>query len=145
MFVKKVFLGTVILLFFTYSSFGQFNKDFEIIKNLMNEQQTAWNKGNIVSYMQYYWQSDSMMFVSKNGITFGWEQTLKNYQKTYPDQKTMGKLIFDQLKFQKINNKHIIAIGRWQLKREKGDIGGYFSLIWEKQKGKWKIIIDHTS
>jgi len=26
-----------------------------------------------------------------------------------------------------------------------GDIGGYYTLLWQKIKGKWVIVCDHTS
>ena len=86
-----------------------------------------------------------MLFISKKGPTHGWQQTLDNYLKSYPDKATMGNLIFDNLSFQYINKNNIIIIGSWQLTREKGNIRGYFSLLWRKIKGKWKIVIDHTS
>jgi len=126
-------------------TFGQNQKCFSEIKSLLNEQENSWNQGDIPAYMFHYWKSDSMMFVGKNGVTYGWEKTLDNYLKSYPDKATMGKLTFDHLNFEFINRKNVIVIGCWHLNREKGDIGGYFSLIWRKINGKWKIIIDHTS
>jgi ketosteroid isomerase-like protein len=38
-----------------------------------------------------------------------------------------------------------MVIGSWNLTRDKGNVGGYFSLLWRKINGKWKIVIDHTS
>src|SRR5271163_1999115 len=38
-----------------------------------------------------------------------------------------------------------LALGRWHLKRDKGDIGGVFSLVWQRFPDGWKIIHDHTS
>lgn len=142
----RKFLVLTVAIFFALTSFGQQQqKYFNEISLLMKKQETSWNQGDIPAYMQYYWQSDSMKFVSKKGVTYGWKQTLDNYLKSYPDKETMGKLFFDHLIFQYIDNKHIIVIGSWQLSRTKGDIGGYFSLLWQKINGKWKIVIDHTS
>ncbi|MFZ4402210.1 MAG: DUF4440 domain-containing protein [Bacteroidales bacterium] len=135
----------IVTSFVTLTSFAQGQKDFMEIKNLMKAQEIAWNQGDIPAYMQYYWQSDSMLFVSKKGVTKGWQQTLDHYLKSYPDKQIMGTLTFDHLSFQFIDNNNMIIIGSWQLIRDKGDVGGYFSLLWRKIKGKWKIIIDHTS
>ena len=141
----KIVLIFIVISFVAMTSFGQGQNTFQQIKVLMKEQETSWNQGDIPAYMQHYWQSDSMLFVSKKGVTHGWQQTLDNYLKSYPDKATMGKLTFDHLSFQYIDPKHIIIIGSWQLIREKGNVEGYFSLLWRKIKGKWKIVIDHTS
>ena len=131
--------------FLALTSFAKGQKAFTQIKGLMKTQEIAWNQGDIPAYMNYYWQSDSMLFVSKKGVTQGWKQTLSNYLKSYPDKATMGVLTFDHLSFQYIDNNNMIIIGSWQLIREKGNVEGYFSLLWRKIKGKWKIVIDHTS
>ena len=141
---KRLIAFTAII-FITIVSFGQNKKCFKEINSLLKEQESSWNQGNIQAYMLHYWQSDSMMFVSKNGVTYGWKQTLDNYLKSYPDRVAMGMLLFDNLNFQFINKRNVLVIGSWHLSREKGDIGGNFSLLWRKIKGKWKIIIDHTS
>jgi TonB family protein len=36
-------------------------------------------------------------------------------------------------------------LGKWHLKREKGDVGGVFTLLWQRFPEGWKIIHDHTS
>jgi hypothetical protein len=46
-------------------------------------------------YMQGYLKSDSLVFVSKNGPKYGWDNTLNNYLKSYPDRSAMGNLTFD--------------------------------------------------
>ncbi len=141
----KASIVYLITIFMVLSGLAQGEKSFEQIKELMKAQENAWNQGDIPAYMQHYWQSDSMLFVSKKGVTHGWQQTLDNYLKSYPDKATMGKLTFDHLSFQYIDNKNMLIIGSWQLIREKGDVGGYFTLLWRKIEGKWKIVIDHTS
>lgn len=141
----KSVLVFVFAIVFMFNTFGQNHKAFKEVELLMKEQETAWNKGDILSYMQHYWQSDSMMFVSKKGVTYGWKQTLDNYLKAYPDKETMGSLKFDKLIFQYIGKNQLMVIGSWNLIRDKGNVGGYFSLLWRKINGKWKIVIDHTS
>ena len=143
--IHKKPLVFIAVLLIVFVSFGQEQKSFEEIKKLMNEQVISWNEGDIPSYMQHYWQSDSMMFVGKKGVTYGWKQTLNNYLKSYPNKEIMGKLVFDHLIFQWINASNVIVIGSWQLERKKENIGGYFSLLWKKINGNWKIVIDHTS
>lgn len=143
--MKFRFIIFFIGIFFCSNIFAQYNNDTLQILNYLKKQENAWNNGSIFEYMQYYWQSDSLMFMGKNGITYGWEQTYQNYTKSYPDKETMGKLTFKNLLFKPIDKDYIIVIGKWELIREKGNVGGYFSLLWKNIKGDWKIILDHSS
>ncbi|WP_153042579.1 hypothetical protein [Rufibacter ruber] len=54
------------------------------IAAIMQAQSQAWNRGDLESYMEPYWHSDSLMFIGKSGLTYGWDQTLQNYRKGYP-------------------------------------------------------------
>lgn len=111
----------------------------------MYEQQVAWNKGDLDEFMLSYWNSDSLKFIGKSGITYGWKSTLANYKKNYPDKSTMGELTFTIISVDELSKTGCYVIGKWNLKREKGDVGGYFTLLWKKIDGKWVIVIDHTS
>ncbi len=119
--------------------------DSSAIKDVMNKQIEAWNKGDIDGFMQTYWKSDSLMFVS-SPPTYGWQSTLERYKKAYPDTATMGKLSFDLIKLKQISPEYYFVIGGWHLKRtQQKDIGGYFTLLFKKINGEWVIVVDHTS
>jgi hypothetical protein len=125
---------------------AQSNKDADAIMHVLNTQIAAWNTGNIDQFMVGYWPSDSLMFIGKSGMNQGYQTTLDNYKKGYPDRAAMGTLKFDILKIKPLGKKHCFVVGKWHLARpEKGDVGGHFSLVFEKQKGKWVIIADHSS
>ncbi len=112
--------------------------------DLMKEQEKAWNEANIEGFMQYYWKSDSLKFIGNKGITYGWEKTLANYKKSYPNAEAMGKLRFTLLECTQTGKKAIYVIGKWELTKEK-PVGGHFTLLWKKIDGKWVIVSDHTS
>lgn len=125
---------------------AQSNKDADTIMQLLTTQIAAWNRGDIDQFMVGYWQSDSLMFIGKSGLNQGYQTTLNNYKKGYPDRSAMGTLKFDILKIKRFDKKHYFVVGKWHLTRpEKGDLGGHFSLVFEKIKGKWVIIADHSS
>jgi hypothetical protein len=129
-----------------FQGYTQSKTDIETIENILKNQQNAWNQGDLEKFMDGYWQSDSLKFIGKNGITYGWKATLDRYRKGYPDKATMGTLQFTILHQEKISKYAILTIGKWHLKRdEKGDVEGYFSLLWRKIKGKWVICADHSS
>jgi ketosteroid isomerase-like protein len=115
------------------------------IRSILHAQTNSWNNGNIDEFMQPYWKSDSLMFVGKNGVTRGWKATLENYKKNYPDTASMGKLSFDLLEFKQLSPQYYFVVGKWMLKRSIGDVGGHFTLIWRKIKGRWVIVSDHSS
>jgi ketosteroid isomerase-like protein len=144
----KKYLLLLLLFFISSNLFAQDVKQkdvLEIMQTFQN-QQKAWNDGDLEGFMNGYWQSDSLKFIGKNGITYGYDATLENYKKSYPDIATMGKLKFEILSMKKIDKKHVFVIGKWHLKREeKEDLEGHFTLIWEKINKKWVIIADHSS
>ncbi len=143
--IMNRFFFIIVLLFAHSRSFAQSDKDIQAIKKVLSQQETAWNEGNLAAFMEGYWHSDSLSFVGKSGINYGWQKTLDNYKKSYPDKTAMGILHFDLLKIAKIDKKHVYIIGKWHLKREIGDIGGHFTLLWQKIGGKWVIVSDHSS
>ncbi|MCF8265606.1 MAG: hypothetical protein K9I99_13985, partial [Melioribacteraceae bacterium] len=53
------------------------------ILQVLESQRIAWNEGNLEEYMQGYWNSDSLKFIGKNGIKYGWDSTLQNYKSSY--------------------------------------------------------------
>ncbi|PJB14808.1 MAG: DUF4440 domain-containing protein [Flavobacteriales bacterium CG_4_9_14_3_um_filter_32_8] len=132
-----------LLLIFTYSCSNMKNNEQEILA-VMNQQEADWNNGNIDAFMQGYWQSDSLMFIGKNGIKYGWQTTLDNYKKSYPDKATMGKLEFNVVKLE-VSGETAYMLGKWSLIRENDNPNGYFTLYWKKINKKWVIVIDHTS
>jgi ketosteroid isomerase-like protein len=122
------------------------SKDEKQILAILENQTNAWNKADVESFMNGYWQNDSLMFIGKSGITYGYAQTLANYKKNYPDKDAMGILKFNLIKVTKLSGDAYYVIGKWHLTREKnGDIGGHYTLLFRKIKGKWVIVADHSS
>ena len=116
------------------------------IKNIMQKQQKCWNAGDIDCFMESYWKNDSLRFIGSKGINYGWQTTLDNYKKSYPDKATMGKLTFEFEEINVFTATDAYVLGKWHLERvEKENVGGYFSLIWKRIDGKWVIVSDHTS
>ncbi len=119
--------------------------DEQAIRQLLDKQTQAWNKGDIESFMQTYWQNDSLMFIGKSGITYGWTNTLNNYKKSYPDTTAMGKLSFTILSVKRLSVDYFHVVGKWHLQRSIGDLSGHYTLLIKKIKGRWQIVADHSS
>ena len=115
------------------------------ILGVLDEQNAAWNRGDVEAFMKGYWENDSLMFVGKNGVTYGWTNTLNNYKKGYPDTAAMGKLTFTNIKVKRLSKKYYFIVGKWYLKRSIGDVSGHYNLLMEKINGRWVIVADHSS
>ena len=117
------------------------------IYDLMQDQEQSWNDGNIDDFMNKYWRSDSLIFIGKSGVNYGWKTTILNYKKSYKNKTEMGILKFKNIICNPINDSTHIVTGKWSLLRNDslGSIGGYYTLIWMKKNDFWKIIYDHTS
>jgi ketosteroid isomerase-like protein len=121
------------------------DKDEAIIRKILDDQTTAWNRGDIENFMSGYWENDSLLFIGKSGITSGWKQTLANYKKGYPDTAAMGKLSFNIIQVKRLSGMYFSVVGKWNLTRSIGDLSGHYTLLFRKVKGKWVIIQDHSS
>ncbi len=121
------------------------SKNFDQIKMILFQQEQDWNDGDIDAFMKAYWNSEELQFGGANGITNGWQHTLDNYKRGYPDKATMGKLTFQIKDMTRHSRKVVSLTGSWELERENDRPGGHFLLIWRKVKGEWKIAVDHTS
>lgn len=119
--------------------------DEQTIRALLEEQRLAWNTGDLEQFMGTYWQSDSLMFIGKSGVTYGWQNTLTNYKKGYPDTAAKGILKFDVLEVKRLSVMYFFVVGKWHLTRSIGDAGGFFTLLFKKVKNKWVIVADHSS
>lgn len=140
--MKKFFV--LILLLISLYSYSQSSDETEI-RQLMDKQSAAWNRGDVESFMIGYWESDSLMFIGGSGVTYGWKNTLNNYKKNYPDTAAMGKLDFDLIVLEKLSPEYFHVVGKWHLKRSIGDLSGHFTLLFKKIKNRWVIIADHSS
>ena len=119
----------------------------QLLDELMMKQQQSWNEGNIEEFMSSYWKSDSLMFIGKNGIHYGWQTTLDNYKKSYRNREEMGKLNFTNLDCKPLDSQYHQITGNWKLIRNDslGDLSGYYTLLWKKIEDRWVIVYDHTN
>jgi hypothetical protein len=115
------------------------------ITNTMHSQQKSWNRGDLVGFMNGYWESDSLRFLGKDGVTLGWKASLERYQRVYPSKEKMGTLRFDDLRIEVLNGKNAYVDGRWNLFRSADTLSGHFTLLWKRINGRWVIVSDHSS
>ncbi|GAB3847058.1 nuclear transport factor 2 family protein [Hymenobacter terrigena] len=117
------------------------------IVQVLTTQTAAWNRGDIPGFMDGYWKSDSLVFIGRKGPTYGWQPTLANYQKNYPDATAMGQLDFSGLRVTLVAPTAAQVVGHWHLARPAalGDLQGYFLLVLRQIDGRWLVVADHTN
>ena len=120
------------------------SKDEQAIRSILDGQTIQWNKGNIESFMKGYWRNDSLLFVGKNGPKYGYQTTLENYKKSYPDTVIMGKLNYDILRVQPLSANTYFVLGKFMLTRSIGNVSGYYTLLFRKINGQWVIVADNS-
>lgn len=116
------------------------------ILQVMHQQVQDWNSGNIKDFMKGYWKDDSLRFIGKRGITYGWQPVLENYLKSYPDKAAIGHLEFKSLNIDVLAENAAFVTGQWTINYvDKDSVGGWFSLLFKRIDGLWVIVADHTS
>ena len=114
------------------------------IREVLMQQQTAWNEGNLEKFMEGYWKSDSLQFIGSS-IRYGWQPTLDNYKKNYYTRELMGRLQFDIWQLVPLAPDAYLVTGQYTLFRESDQPSGPFTLIFRKKNNEWVIVYDHTS
>lgn len=134
-----------LLLFFSFFTATAQSKAEKAIRQAMDKQVTAWNNADLDRFMETYWKNDSLMFIGKSGVTYGWENTLENYKKGYPGKEAMGEFTSTIIQVKKLSRTYYSVTGKWYLKRTIGDASGHYTLLFRKINGQWLIISDHSS
>ncbi|MEM9617635.1 MAG: DUF4440 domain-containing protein [Pseudomonadota bacterium] len=118
----------------------------EIILASLNAQVAAWNEGNLDAFMETYWKSDKLKFVSGNKVTQGWSATQKKYRERHGDNDgDLGRLSLDKTDFVQITDDVGVVTGRFNLVKDGASSAGAFSLVMKRVDGMWRIAHDHST
>ena len=119
--------------------------DHPDIRAVLNQQEQAWNRGDLDGFMAHYWQSDELTFRSPKGETRGWQAVLDRYRKAYPTEERMGSLSFEIGKVAMTGADAAEVAGRYRQDLPDGPQTGRFYLHLRRiNGGAWVIIRDFT-
>jgi len=119
--------------------------DEAAIRKIMDDQTTAWNRGDVEGFMAGYWKSDKLEFVGGATVTRGWQATLDRYKKNYDSREKMGTLSFSDVEFTQVSKDAAFIVMSWSLARAKDNPHGKSTLLFRKFKEGWRIVVDHSS
>lgn len=143
--MKQFFLFLFVLSCVSINAQTSTEKDHKEINDVLKAQRIAWSKNNIDEYMEAYWKSDSLKLYSKNGIIQGWYNVFDHYKKFYPDKDYTGTLSYRINDISAISENTYYVLAEYHVKRDAGNLDGYFMLIFKKIGDEWKIIANTTT
>ena len=85
--------------------------DKTAIRELLEAQTAAWNRGDTTAFMEGYSKSEKTEFVGSGGILRGWTGVLERYRRDYPDTKAMGQLSFGNLEIELLSADAAYVLG----------------------------------
>jgi len=117
------------------------------IRQVIEEQQQAWNRQDLESFMAGYWNSPELTFFSGARESRGWQAALDRYKKSYQGAgHEMGKLEFANLRIEMLGPNSAFVRGEFQLTMSDGKTPhGLFTLVFRKFPMGWKIVHDHSA
>ena len=138
----KYVLAIVMLFMSITAVAGNVEQDLRV---KMNQLTASWNRADLNGYLQGYKHSSNTLYISSS-IIKGYNQIQQRFEENYSTNERMGKLDIDIKDIKIISPKYALVTGNWHLMRNaKPDERGIFSLLFEKDKTGWKIVVDHTS
>ena len=116
------------------------------IRSTLTGSAEAFNRGDLDGHLAIYLEQATMM--TANGPRPGRDRIKAGFSTKYfgPDGKPYQQLGFDSLAVHPLGNDHAYVTARWSLRcGGRPDLGGWFTLIWERRPEGWRVIHDHTS
>lgn len=117
----------------------------DVIRAVLLAQTAAWNDGDLDAFMNGYFKSDDLRFISGTSVSKGWSQTLDQLRERYGAGGDLGRLSFDGLDVEMIGDDIAIVSGRYSLARAGGADFGALTLVMKRFDGLWRIVHEHST
>ena len=145
--ISILFTSIFLLLLMTAAAQTGGVEDASAIRQVIEQQQQAWNRGDLEAFMSGYWNSPELTFFSGAHESKGWQAALDRYKKNYQGAgHEMGKLEFANLRIERLGSDAAFVRGEFHLTMSDGKTPhGLFTLIFRKFPNGWKIVHDHSA
>ncbi len=141
--MRSVYILFFFILCCTPSLFGDTKSE---ITALLEQQDQAWNRGDLDGFLEPYDDSGKLVFIGSTGAIRNRAELKEKYEKKYKvGGSDFGKLTFSELQVEDLGSGFARAWGRWQVEQNETKASGWFSLILMKSADGWRIIHDHSS
>ncbi|WP_461490162.1 YybH family protein [Pontibacter sp. HJ8] len=116
------------------------------VKEALDGQVDAWNRGELEKAMTYYWNSPDMLWISRNGTETGYQEVLDGFQKDFTNRSKMGVYTYEPLHIEQVSAEAVYYVYHWKIDLQgKKLMGGVSSQLWKKLDGRWVITTEHAS
>lgn len=116
------------------------------VKQALEGQISAWNKGDLETAMTFYWNSPEMLWISKNGTEKGYQEVYDMFLQDFTDRSKMGVYTYDPLYIEQVSKEAVYFVFRWKIELDgKRLMGGVSSQVWKKIGGRWVVTSEHAS
>ena len=138
-------LCLILILFFAAMDYAWGGAQEEI-RMMLEEQDAAWNRGDLDGFMKPYDNTSELVFIGSQGPVRSSKTMKEGYEARYKTGKSdFGKLTFSQLEIEELGPDLARAWGKWLVEQDQKKLSGWFSLILRKKPEGWRIIHDHSS
>lgn len=106
-----------------------------------------WNHGDLAGFMSDYARDSLTSYVSGGHVQYGWQPLYDRYERNYfAAGKSRDSLAFEELRVRPLARDFAFATARFKLMRGDSVVAsGPFTLVLQRQAGRWQILHDHTS
>ena len=111
------------------------------------QQRVAWNRGDLEGALDLYWNSPSLTWVNKGGVSKGFAEFAAAMRQDFAGKPaTMGTYKGEVLEARNVDSDTGLLVVRWSIDRDgKRIMGGVSTQLWEPVAGRWRIVLEHAS
>lgn len=121
-------------------------QQLDVVKIVL-QQQDAWNKGDLDSYLSHYKDGQDTQAVLAT-LVRGVDNIRAAYRSNFPNKDSMGAIEDSEVEVRALGDNFALATGKYHLSRNKkagGDVSGTFTEVFEKTPAGWKIIFSEST
>ncbi len=142
---KLIILPVITFLVLGCGEIENKEKDIQEIKLAIENAEKNWNNGDLWMFMDIYWNSSEVRFISKRGIVYGIDNIYEHFKKKYETKDTMGEISFKLLDIKRIDRNLYSVTGKYNLISKIKVRDGIYTLVFKKIDEKWVVVSDHTN
>jgi hypothetical protein len=118
------------------------------IQAVLDAQVVAWNRGDILGFMEGYQRSSDVVYLGNKIVIRGWQGLLDSYRSRFkkPGGIEMGVLRLSEENVLMINKDAAIIWGKFDISTSDGKRrGGPYTLVMRNVPEGWRTVYDRTS
>ena len=112
----------------------------------LQAQQSAWNRGDLESSLDAYCDTAEITWVSRSGISRGFERFAAAMRQDFADPARMGRFELEVLDARQAGGDGALVTLRWSISRGAERLmGGVSTQLWQPCRGRLRIVFEHAS